>query len=125
MPGRRTFEHHRRAVGQPRPVHLGQGLPPAAPSSRRTPPGCLAQVLDELPAQLGEGQRRRGVLQLAELGDPFGRKEVALVADLPQLDEGRPQLFEHLAHSGRRLEWPGLGLRQCRALPACPVRPPS
>jgi hypothetical protein len=74
-------------------------------SSANTASGASPRVFDQLPAQVFEGQRRRGVLQLAELGDPLGRKEIAPGRqDLPQLDEGRPQLLERPAHPGGRLE---------------------
>lgn len=76
--------------------------------------GLAAQVLAQLQQHL---QRQRGhvAVQLLELGDVLGKKRVgAARQDLAELDEGRPQLFEHQPQLHRRLQLREVG----RVLPA-------
>jgi len=78
-------------------------------SDRRGGDGTLLEVREQLSDReaeillddlldVGEGERADIVLKAAELGDDVGREHVGPCRQqLPELDEGRPELVEHLA----------------------------
>ena len=66
-------------------------------STKRRPIGCCRSSSDD-PLDVGERERRDVVLEAAELGDDVRRDDVrARREELPELDERRPELVEHLA----------------------------
>src|SRR5205807_1535291 len=58
----------------------------------------LAQLFGDGALDVGERKRANVVLQAPELGDDVGGNHIRAGREkLPELDEGRPQLVEHLA----------------------------
>ncbi len=112
--GAAHLENDCRAVCQPGAMDLGQRRRRQRPGfhTRENGFGRLAQILRQLRQQFGESDGGRGILQFAELVDPFGREQVdAGGENLPELDEGRSQLLRRPPHPGWRFQ-PGQLLRR-------------
>src|SRR6185295_5687992 len=101
------FQHHRRAVGEARAVHLrdrGRGVGARVDVAEYLE-GRAAEGALELGQQLLERHRRYLGVQLLELLDPARRKEIdARGHDLAELDEGGAELLQRHAHAARLVE---------------------
>jgi|GEM_PF-6060419 len=97
------LHRHFGPVLQHRPVHLGEGGGREGLLLERGEHlrDGAAVLLDDRPHR-GKGQRGHAVGQCRELGDQLGREEIAAQAhELPELDEGGPELLEGEAHPAR------------------------
>src|SRR5712691_6149560 len=98
------LDHHVLARGEPRAVHLGdrRGRHRGGVDRGEELVGGFAQaLLDQLQDQLHR-HGRGAILKMAELGDEIRRQDVGPRGeDLPQLDEGGPQLRQGLAEAAR------------------------
>ena len=66
-------------------------------NSRKSRAIGWCEILEDHPLDVGERKRADVVLEAAELGDDVRRDDVgARREQLPELDEGRPELVEHL-----------------------------
>ena len=88
------------AVREHRPVHLADrgGRERLCVELEEEPLDRLAELLADHALDVGERERPDVVLQPAQLGDDVRRDDVGPGREqLAELDEGRPELVEHLA----------------------------
>ena len=103
--GTAQLDGNQRAVQQPRPVDLGNGR---RTDRMRVKLGTHAldrhtQRRRQHGRKLPGRNRRHPGLQFFKLGNPFRRKHVHPGGhDLPELDEGRPQILQCPAYAHRR-----------------------
>jgi hypothetical protein len=101
------LHHHRRAVVQPRGVHLrdGSGGQRLGLELREDGFGFAAEVFAQLRAQRLKRQRGHLAVELLELDDPLRPEQVGPAGeDLPELDEGRPEFLQRQPHLHRRAQ---------------------